>query len=35
MAWKGIGSLLETTRKVYRSSIITVFRPKLATDNSY
>jgi len=35
MARKGLGSLLGTTRKVYRSSTITVFRPRLATNNSY
>ena len=33
MARKGIGSLLGTTHKVYRSSTTTVFRPRLATTN--
>ena len=35
MAWKGIGGLLKTIRKVYRSSIATAFRPRLTTNNSY
>ena len=35
MAWKGIGSLLETIYEVYRSSTIMVFKPRLATNNGY
>ena len=35
MARKGIGSLLGTTRKVYRSSTIAALRPRLATNNGY
>jgi len=35
MAWKGIGSFLGITRKVYKSSTTIAFRPKLATNNSH
>jgi len=35
MAWKGLGSLLKTTRKVHRNSITTAFRPRLATDDGH
>jgi len=35
MAWKGIGSLLGTTCKVYRNSTTTAFWPKLVTDDSH
>jgi len=35
IAWKGIGSFLGTTYKVYGSSIIAAFQPRLATDNGY
>ena len=35
IAQKGIGGLLGTTRKVYRSSIAAAFRPRLTTNNSY
>jgi len=35
MAWKGLGSLLRTTRKVYRSSTTIAFRPRSATNNGH
>jgi len=35
MAWKGLESLLKTTHKVHRSSTTTVFRLRLATDDSH
>ena len=35
MARKGLGGLLGTTRKVYRSSITAAFWPRLATNNGY
>jgi len=35
MAWKGLKSLLKTTRKVYKNSTTTAFQPRLATNNSY
>ena len=35
MAWKGIGGLLGTISKVYRSSIAAAFRPRLTTDDGY
>ena len=35
IAWKGLGGLLGTKRKVYRSSITAAFRPRLAIDNNY
>ena len=35
IARKGIGGLLETTRKVYGSSIAATFWPRLTTNNSY
>jgi len=34
MAWKGIKSLLETTRKIYRNFTTTAFRPRLATNDN-
>ena len=35
MARKGLESFLGTTRKVYKSSIIIVFRPRLTTNSNY
>jgi len=35
MAQKGIGSLLKTISKVYRSSTTIAFQPRLATDDSH
>jgi len=35
MAWKGLGSLLETLYKVYGSSITTAFQPRLAINNNH
>jgi hypothetical protein len=35
MARKGIGGLLGTTLKVYKSSTAAAFRPRLTTDDSY
>jgi len=35
MARKGLGGLLETLRKVYKSSITTAFQPKLAINNNH
>jgi len=35
IAWKGLGGLLGTIRKVYRSSIATAFRPRLAINDNY
>jgi len=35
IAWKGIGSLLGITSKVYKSSTTTAFWPRLATNSSY
>jgi hypothetical protein len=35
MARKGIGGLLGTTRKVYRSFTAAAFRPRLTTDDGH
>jgi len=35
MARKGLKGLLGTSRKVYKSSITTAFRPRLAINNNY
>ena len=35
MARKGIGGLLGTTLKVYRSSTATAFYPRLTTNNGH
>jgi len=35
IAQKGIESLLETTHKIYKSSTIVAFQPRLATNNGY
>ena len=35
MARKGIGGLLETISKVYRSFTTAAFQPRLTTDDSY
>jgi len=35
MAYKNLGSLLRTTRKVYKSPTTIAFQPRLTTDGDY